>query len=321
MAVLNSSDRLTAVEQVKRSNISADARRIIEELTVANEIFLDAPTVEANEGTVHTHLIRTAIPKATHRAYNEGVGQGASQTKTVKDVISQIAIYSKVDADLVAKSAFPQELLMSEAAAFIQGMGQQQAEEMIYGNHNLDPRYMNGLAARRNKIDELCIDMGGTGNNLTSVYLVKWGNQFARLIYPRGSTSLGVIRKDKGIQTVKAENGGEYEAYVNYFQADYGMAVGHEKSIIRLANIDIDTIDGTNLIKAILKNKSKLADGDGTVSILCNSDIMGLIDIATLDRNNVIYTAEDPWGREVNKLRDMRFRKVNAILSTEEKVV
>lgn len=322
MAVLNSSDRLTAVEAVKRSGFSPDARRVIEELSVTNEILLDAPVVEANEGTVHTHLVRTAIPKATHRAYNEGVGSSSSKTKTVKDVISQIAIYSKIDEDLINQHPHPKEFMMSESVAFIEGMSQQQAQDFIYGDHSKDPRYMNGFATRRSKIDNVTtIDMKGTGDNLTSIYLVKWGNRFCSVIYPRGSNSVGITVKDKGTQTVKADNGGEYEARVTYFKSDFGLAVGHEKSFIRLANIDLSKTTGEEIVKAILKHKAKLPAGDGTVSILCNQDIMGLIDVATMDKNNVCYTSEDPWGREVNKLRDMRFRRVDAILNTESQVV
>ena len=322
MATLNSSDRLTAAEVTKRSGVSEDSRRILEELAKTNQMLLDAPIVEANDGTVHTHLVRTALPTPTRRVYNQGVGSSASQTKTIHDVMTQIAIYSKVDADLIKKAAHPQELLMSENAAFIQAMGLQQAEDIFYGNHDVDRANMDGFAKRRASLDELCISAGGTGSALTSIYLVKWGQNFCKYIYPRGSSGLGVNRTDKGIQTITAPTGsGEMEAYVNYYTADYGLTVGMEKSLIRICNIDLTASDiGTTVIKAILKAKSKLAPGDGTVSILCNSDVMSLFDIATLDKSNVVYTAEDPWGREVNKIRDMRLRQCDALLNTESQV-
>lgn len=321
MATLNSSDRLTAIEAVKRDGVNEDQRRIIEELTVTNELLLDAPIVEANDRTVNKNVVRTALPHGQHRIYNQGVGSAASQTKTIHDTVSQLAIYSKVDASLVKNASNPQEFLMDECAAFLHGMGEDMAEDIVYGDHSKNPAYIDGFATRRNKIDNKTVfDFGGTGNNLTSIYLVKWGKQFVKYIYPREAMGLGVQRIDKGIQTVKSETGdGEYEAYVNYFQADYGISVGNEKSLIRLANVPLNAT-GENIIKKILSLRAKLVQGDGTISVLCNNDIMSLMDIATLDKNNVVYTAEDPWGRELTKIRDMRLRQVDAILSTESAI-
>lgn len=208
---------------------------------------------------------------------------------------------------------------MDECASFIHGMANDMATDIIYGNHSLEPACMDGFAVRRNKIDDnLCIDMGGTGDNLTSIYLVKWGRQFCKYIYPKGAKGMGVNRDDRGIQDIEAPDGkGKMPAYVNYFSAEYGLTMGYENSFIRLCNIDPNSVDAQALVKKILAVKAKLAKGDGTVSILCNSDIMGLMDAATVDKNNVIYTATDPWGRELNKIRDMRLRQCDAIINGE----
>ena len=96
MAVLSLTDQLTSLEIAKRSGFSEDSRRIIEELASHNELLIDAPFVEANEGTTHSTLVRTALPHGQHRGYNQGVGKAASQTKTKKDVISNIEIFSQV---------------------------------------------------------------------------------------------------------------------------------------------------------------------------------------------------------------------------------
>lgn len=91
--------------------------------------------------------------------------------------------------------------------------------------------------------------------------------------------------------------------------------------MIRICNIDMNA-DMTDeaaqaLIKKILKAKAYLPQGEGTVSILCNADVMSIFDQATLSKSNVVYTAEDPWGRPVNMLRDMRIRRCDAIRNDE----
>lgn len=321
---LNSSDRLTAIEAVKRGGVTDDQRRIIEELTLSNEILLDAPVVEANDRTVNTAVVRTALPKGQRRIYNQGVGTSASQTKVIHDVVAQLAIYSEVDASLVRNHADPQGFLMSEQVAFIDGLAQEQATDLFYGNHSLDPACIDGLAVRRDKLNgDNCFSAGGkTAGKQTSIYLVKWGQQFAKCIYPRGASGLGVSMEDKGIQTVEAPNGGKMEAYRIYYQIDYGLAVGHKQSVIRICNVDITSasLSGEELIKLILKYKSFLPQGDGTVSVLCNRDVMSLFDLATVDKANVVYTSKDPWGRDLNMIRDMRIRRCDSILNTESVV-
>ena len=318
------SDRLTAAELVKRDSITDDQRRIIEQLAVTNEMLYDAPMIEANDRTVNTQIIRTALPKGSHRVYNQGVGKGASQTDIIHDVVAQLAIYSEVDASIVNNASNPQQFLMDEQLAFLAGLGNDMADDIFYGNHAANAAEINGFATRRGSlVAGQCVSNGGsTANKQTSVYLIKWGPRFCKYIYPREAPGLGVQRKDKGIMTMPAPDGnGNYEAYVNYYQADYGIAVGDPRSLIRICNIDMNSEmsddNAQALVKKILKMKAYLPAGEGTVSILCNKDVMSIFDQATLSKSNVVYTMDDPWGRPVNMLRDMRIRQCDAILNTE----
>ena len=322
MGILTINDKLTLLERMHRNSENADAARIIEALSQTNSILQDAPAIEANERTVHTSVVRTALAHGTHRIYNQGIQTSASQTKVVHDVVCELAGYSYADKKLVDEAANPTEFLNGEVSSFIEGMGQDQAEDFVYGNHGADSAYMDGFAIRRPKIDEkLCIDMGGTTTGkLTSVYIVKWARDKAHVIFPKGASGCGVSRVDKGVQTVDAPSGGKMEAYVNYFTASYGLAVRNDKSLIRLANIDTATTKADDVIKTILKASHNLAIGDGTICIYGNADVLSLLDVATVDKSNVCYTDKDPWGNELLKIRTMRLRQVDAILSTEDKI-
>ena len=231
MAVLSITDQLTSLEVAKRSGFSQDSRRIIEELNAYNELLLDAPIVEANEGTVDSHLVRTAIPHGQLRGYNQGVGKGSSQTKTIKDVISNIEIYSTVDKQLIDESAHPKELMQSEQNAFIEGLSQDITDQLIYGNHENDVRETNGLAIRRKSTGTYCISMGGSNSgHLTSIYLIKWGMDKARIIYPRGAKNAGVEYNYLGEQTVSDGSGGEYQANRAHYRSARGLVMKHLSS-------------------------------------------------------------------------------------------
>lgn len=326
MAVLSLTDQLTSLEVAKRSGMSPDSRRIIEELTAYNELLLDAPIVEANEGTVDTHLVRTAIPHGQLRAYNEGVGQAASQTKTIKDVISNIEIYSEVDKQLIDESAHPKELMQSEQNAFIEGLSQDITDQLIYGNHENDNRETNGFAIRQSSTNSgnnpYCISMGGSNSgHLTSIYIIKWGMDKARIIYPRGSKNAGVEYNFLGEQTKTDSNGAMHQIYRAHYRIARGLSVGHKASVIRLCNIDITASNiGTAIAEKIVRVMPLLARGAGTVSIACNAEIKGLMNVTAINKTNIVLPREDPWGNEVLQIGNARFRECPSILMTEATV-
>lgn len=320
MAVLTMTDQLTSLEVAKRSGMSEDSRRIIEQLNVYNELLLDAPLVEANEGTVDTHLIRTAIPHGEHRGYNQGVGKAASQTKTVKDVISNIEIYSEVDKQMIDEAAHPKELLQSEQNAFIEGLSQDITDDLIYGNHDTNELQTNGFAHRLNAVDNKKVIslQSTTTTGLTSIYLIKWGMDKCRIIYPRGAKNAGVQYNWLGEQTKTESNGKQYQIYRAHYRIARGLSVGHEMSVIRICNIDLNASNvGESIAQAIVKAMPRLARGAGTVSIACNADVKSVMNLAALSHNNIVLPAEDPWGNEVLKIGAARFRECPSILTSE----
>ena len=325
MAVLSMTDQLTSLEVAKRTEgFSEDARRIIEELNEHNELLIDAPLVEANEGTVHSSLVRTALPHGQHRGYNQGVGKTSSQTKTIKDVISNIEIYSEVDAQMIANSAHPEQLLMSEQVAFVEGLSQDMAYDLMYGDHNADERETNGFATRFNSLSQSknVISLGGTGNALTSIYLIKWATDKAHLIYPRGGKNAGVEYKFIGEETCDAPDGnGKYQAIRSHYRVSRGLAVRNSMSVIRLCNIDLTANGiGDKIAEYVVKNIGKLARGGGTVSIACNAEVKGILNWAANQKVNVVYPSEDPWGNSVLKIGEGRIRECPSILLTESAV-
>lgn len=312
---------MTALEAAKRNGVSADQRRIIEALATTNQILLDMPVFEANDTTGMNHLIRTSLPKGKHRGYNQGVTPEMSTTKMNRDISVQVTGYSKVDEKIYREQNDPQGFRNGEDMAYVAGMAETQAEDLIYGNNETDPRYLNGMATRRPKlVKDICLDMGGTGNNLTSVFLCKMGKENVSMFYPKGAKGVGVDMQDKGLRTEKDSEGGDFEARVTYFELNYGLSVGNEKALVRIANIDPATVDGDKLAKKILAASKKLPKGDGDVVCYANSDILNVIDMYLIDKTNVQYSPTDQYGNEVTKIRQIKLREVDAILNTESQV-
>jgi hypothetical protein len=317
----NAADRLTAIEAVKRSE-QPWPNRIIECLTQTNELLLDMPAIECNKGTSHTFVRRTSKVRAKTRSYYEGTPITATQTDTVTEHTGMWQDISKVDADLADHTGDPSGLRKTEAIAKINGIGEGQAVDMIYGKRDTDKENgINGFATRLAKINgKTCITMGGTGSNLSSVYLAALGDRFTHLIYPKGFGAAGVHHEDKGKLMVQDQNGHDYEAYTDVFKCQFGIAVEDPRSVVRLANINFALISADDFIAKILYCLRRLPVGASTYVLYGNLDARDKIDEYARNKGNVVWSTEDPWGRPMQMIQKLRIRTVEAILSTEDQV-
>jgi hypothetical protein len=314
-------DMLTALELVKRAN-NPEPFHIIELLREVNQMMIDVPAFEANNGTINTTLQRNIRPMGEHRIYNQGIGRRATVTTIVHDRIAILEEYSDVDEDMALNSGNVAATRQSEAVGIIKGMGLTQANTMIYGSESV-PDEFAGLMERYNALSDPNVvnaaGAGGTSSDYTSVYMAAVGRDLFHLIYPKGAEGAGVSRIDSGIQYVKDALGKEYRAYREFFKAQYGIAVRAPDAVKRICNIRKD-IPVDKLLDIILDTRWKMPPGATTYALYANVDILVKIDKAAREKNNVVYYAEDPWGKPITHIRDLRVRQMDCILNTEEAV-
>jgi len=324
MPTKNLVDNMTALEVARRSS-DPDAFTIIETMAMTNTMLQELPAKEANEGTVHTSLKRLSYPHGEHRVYNRGVGAKSSQTKPQQDVIAMLEAHADVDYDMALHSGNPAALYKSEAEAFLVGMGEDQADDMIYGSRGNNEAMINGLAARYPKVDGArCVSFGGTGNSLTSVYITAPGPNSLHLIYPRGHKSVGVSREDGGLIWAKdpKDSSKEFRAHRDVFKAQYGIAVIHPDAVIRICNIpvNLNKDQRIDLLEMILKYQKRLTKGIVNNVLFVNGDIIYQIERAGRESQYVIHPETDPWGKPVTAINGIKLREQDAILSTESQV-
>jgi len=314
-------DNLTALEVARRSS-NPDALTIIETMAMLNSMLEQLPSTMANDKAVHTSLKRLSYPGGEHRIYNRGVGKKASQTVPVRDLITMLEALSDVDEALAKHSGNPNALYNSEAAAFLAGMGLDQAEDLIYGNHSHDPAQIDGLATRYARLGDCCISFGGKGKYLTSIYLIAAGEKACHLIYPQGSSSVGVQRIDAGIQYAKDEKGGEYRVHRDHFIAEYGLAIEHPDAVVRICNIpnNLDKAGRADLIELVLRHQKRLTKGIVNTVLFGNQEMVYQVERAGREAQIVVAHESDVWGRPVNNVNGLRLRQQDVILSTEEEI-
>jgi hypothetical protein len=312
-------DQMTALEIARRAN-APDPFNIIELMRLTNEMLMDVPAHEANNGVINVTLQRNIQAMGEHRIYNQGVGRAATQTTIVRDRIATLAEYSRVDKKLIDHSGNKEAAMMSEAVAIIKGMGLTQAYTLIYGN-GARPDEFDGLFMRRNKLGDHVINAGGTGSALTSIYLIAVGPDLFHLIYPKGAAAVGVTRRGIEEKDVPDPNNSnkQYRVYEDYFEAEYGLAIRAPDAVKRICNIPAN-ISGDALLDLIMDTRYRLPQGASTYVMYSNIDILIKLDKAARDKSNVVYTAADPWGKPITYVRDLRCRRMDVIHNAEGQV-
>lgn len=221
---------------------------IIEMLAQTNEIIEDMVWVEGNLPTGHRTTVRTGLPTPTWRKLYGGVQPTKSTTAQITDSCGMLEAYAEVDKALADLNGNSAAFRLSEDRAHIEGMNQEFASTLWYGNEGTEPEAFTGFAPRFNDQAALngenIITSAATpdGTDNTSMYLIVWGENTVHGIYPKGSTA-GLQMTDKGQVTVESIDGagGRMEAYRSHYRWDCGLSVRDWRYVVRI-NFDFEDL-------------------------------------------------------------------------------
>lgn len=216
---------------------------VIEILNETNEILDDMVWQEGNLLTGHRTSVRTGLPAPTWRKLYGGVQPTKSTSATITDSTGMLEAYAEVDKALADLNGNAGPFRTNEDRAHLEGMNQEIADTIFYGNEGTEPEAFTGFSPRFNSLSaanaENIIDAGGTGTDNQSIWLVVWGPNTVHGIVPKGSMA-GFQMTDKGQVTIENVdgNGGRMEAYRTHYRWDAGLTVRDWRYVVRIANID-----------------------------------------------------------------------------------
>jgi len=323
----------TLLDVAKRLDSNGNIDKIVELMNLTNEIIDDATFIEGNLQTGHKSTVRTGLPVPTWRKLYGGVQPSKSTTAQVVDNCGMLEAYAEIDKALADLNGNTAAFRMSEERAFIEGMNQEFASTLIYGNEGTEPEAFTGLAPRYNSLAAAngvnIVNSGGVGADNTSVWLVVWGPNTAHGIYPKGSQA-GLSITDKGQVTIENADGsnGRMEAYRSHYRWDTGFTVRDWRYIVRVANIDISDLTAqtgtqaltasTNILRALIQATELLPSmGMGRAVFYANRTVRTQLRNMILSRTVNQLTWETHNGKKVISYDGIPFRRVDAILNTE----
>lgn len=324
----------TLYDIAKRMDPDGKVPIIAELLNQTNEILDDAVWKEGNLPTGDRVTIRTGLPTAFYRQYNQAVATSKSTTTQVDEQAALLEAWFEMDADEAELNGNVQAYRYSEGIAFIEALNQQQATTMFYGNVNLHPEQFPGLATRYSSLTagnaQNIIDAGGTtATNQNSIWLAFWGPQALYGLFPKGSKA-GLIHKDFGLQVIQGTDGiggNRMEAYQEKWSWKAGIAVKDWRYVVRIANIDTTKLIGitaaADLVTLMIKAKHRIPISKlGRPAFYMNRTVYEMLDIQrrfdVQQGGQLKYEVVD--GEENMSFRGIPLRRVDQLLLTESVV-
>lgn len=325
---------LTLLDWAKRVDPDGKIPDIVELLEQTNEMLADMLWKEGNLPTGHRTTVRTGLPSVFWRLLNQGVSPSKSTTAQIDESTGMLEAWSEVDVDLALLNGNVSSFRLSEAKAFLEAMNQEMQSTIIYGNAGLAPEEFTGLAVRYSDLtaesgENVILGGGDDGHtDLTSIWLVAWGEETVCGIFPKGSKA-GIVHNDYGEVTVEVTAGvagSRMRAFQERYQWKGGIAVKDWRYVVRIPNIDVSELSGTSaaadLIDLLEHAIEMLPNRLGKPVFYMNRTIRR--HLRTQVRNAVGggggLTFENFAGRRTMFFEDVPIRTVDAILNTESLV-
>lgn len=320
----------TLADVTRRLDPKGNIDNIVEMLSQTNEILDDAVWIEGNLPTGHRSTIRSGQPAPTWRKLYGGVQPSKSTTVQVTDSCGMLEAYAEIDKALADLNGNAQAFRLSEDRAHIEGMNQEFASTLFYGNSGTEPEAFTGFAPRfndqsaENGCNILTSAATPDATDNASIWLAVWGPHTVHCIYPKGSKA-GLYVEDKGQVTAENIDGsnGRAEIYRTHYRWDCGLVVRDWKYIVRI-NYDLENIvaDGatgpvlTQLMGKAIRRIPSLAMGRPV--FYANRDTLDAIDLQANNKSNMAFSnIEDAQGKLITRFRGIPIKRCDALTSSE----
>lgn len=323
----------TLLDLAKRTDPDGTIADVVEMLGQTNEILLDMSWVEGNLATGHRTTARTGLPVPTWRKMYGGVQPTKSKTAQVTDNTGMLEAYAEVDVALANLNGNSAAWRLSEEKGHIEGIGQQLASTLMYGNEGTQPEAFTGIMPRFNDLSaanaENIIDAGGTGSDNASILLACWGPSTGHGIVPKGSQA-GLQITDKGQVTIEDVDGsgGRMEAYRTHYRQDAGLTIRDWRYFVRIANIDrslltADLTTGANLCDLMFEAIERIPNiGMGRCAFYMDRGIRTKVRQQSSNGvKNSSLTIENVGGVPRMDFQALPMRRVDAMSANEARVV
>lgn len=332
MAEKGLDSRYNFVNWLKLNGADGATLNMGEGLFENNEMLQDMDIMPANAEMYHEDLRSTSIPTPQIVKIGDGWDASVVQWDKFSDSLSIFRDRAQFPEDMLRLGGDMAGKRMQVEKQHVEGFSQGVQNHLIYGSSAADPEKFDGLDVRYKTPDATdpwspasagnygVLDMGGTGSDTTSIWLIQWGSEKCSLRTPKNDPKGGLKREDMGRHMVTAENSKSRWDYITEFEWTLGLSIKDIRSVVRIRNIEsaISNVDST-LINKILEAR-EMFWGNEPVYMYTNRKMRVHFKILAKDKMNCLYSSENPYKIPLLMFDDMVVRRCDAILNTETAV-
>jgi len=336
MSTLTPYSTMNMAEAAKR-RFNGAQQTIAMTLSERNDIIKDAPITMANDVWSHVTTRDFNLAAPDPRRFNAGAAANRSETEQIRDAIMLLELPIEIDEDIVDHQPDPEAFMAGEMALNVEGSAQRLAYYMVYGDPGgssaasppQGAQVIRGWMPRRSALGANgaatgtnCVGAGGTGSDLTSLYVAEWHPVNFHLVHPLNDMGMGIEVNDKGKLRVTDSSNNPFWAYVHQIKIKLGMVLADERALQRIANVEASDatnnfIDSTK-VRLITQALRRLPlGGEGQSGIYVNRTVAAQLDIFADEKTNGFYPAPDVTGRQITTYRGVPVRMVEQISDTE----
>ncbi len=334
MADFNVNRQFTLLDRAARSK---DGKTILPIISVMSKkvsnLLEDIPYVEANFGLQHRSIRDVGMVDSTRRKFYGLVTSSHRKSQTIYDPIELFERRSSIDEDHIDTLKNGNQERENQDIGHIEKLGEDLAEAYLHDAPADGEDNIYGLEPRLNKLNQTLgntYDGGGTGSDLTSIYIVEWNTRDGAFgLFPpnfMNNTMFGISARNKGKEKVGDETNGYRYDYVTQFKAWFGLTVVNERKIARIANFE-STIGATNSFEsngdALLIQALNLGRFDkNRTRIYVNDTMKSQIDIVAQRKGNVNLGIGEAFGRPIETIHNVPIRVLDdTILKNTESAI
>lgn len=317
----------TLLDLAKQTDPDGKIAPIVEILNMTNEVLDDMSWQQGNLLTGNRTTIRSGLPTPTWRKLYGGVQPSKARAVQVTDSCGMLEAYAEVDKALADLNGNSAAFRLNEDRAHIEGINQELAAKIFYGNEALAPETMTGLATRFNSLSaenaDNIVNAAGVGSDNTSIWLCVWGPNTGFGIVPKGSKA-GLQVSDKGQVTVENVDGagGRAEMYRTHYRMDAGLTIRDWRYFVRVANIDLsdlNTLANTkNLVTWMIQAAERIPSfGMGRAVFYVNRTIREKLRLGILEKIASQLTYETVAGKRTVSFDGIPVKRCDSLLNTE----
>jgi hypothetical protein len=292
-------------------NKGADGR-VLEAAAILDEVndpLRMLPNYPASGGTFHEGLRDTSLPSGEFAQIGGTWGESKGTEEPFTEALCLIRSSMSIATDVLSSQG-PQlgmATVQHKKRQHLEGMMQSWSNLLLKGVDTPDQRSIIGLMKRPpyNAIDsEYCYDLGGSGTDLRSAWLMAPGAATVYLLHNPLHPTLGVSYQEKP-ETYKLDaNDATKHHYIipHEFEFQGGICIADQRAVKRLANIPCAFTDnvGADVVRYAIRAslKHRLLSGEQWI-LFCDGDLYGMLVSASNDVTKIYTDSKNIWNTDL----------------------